>query len=271
MDSSTLLAPSSHARHPREFFRRDARAAGRRAAHCPAARLPPRRRLTQPPRRPRQPDPAARERAFDVWLRARSSSTCPSSTSAVITAAASKYTRNYAVGVAKRGRKNSRRHRGHHAVDVGRANAHRDQREHVQTAMHHRLPAALKESASPPTATHGVASASSTQIMAPRGNDVLARPGRGTGRTSPAQRRAPPAPRSTRTAASCPSVRGFPRASAVGMRGSSAIPQIGHAPGRSRIICGCMGQVYSTFALAGIAFAGAAEPDAGEVAIPSLA
>ena len=30
-------------------------------------------------------------------------------------------------------------------------------------------------------------------------------------------------------------------------RGSSAIPQIGQAPGRSRTISGCIGHVYSTF------------------------
>ena len=32
---------------------------------------------------------------------------------------------------------------------------------------------------------------------------------------------------------------------AVTVRGSSAMPQIGQAPGWSRTICGCMGQVYS--------------------------
>ncbi len=34
-------------------------------------------------------------------------------------------------------------------------------------------------------------------------------------------------------------------AAAVTVRGSSAMPQIGQAPGPSRTICGCMGQVYS--------------------------
>src|ERR1019366_8881171 len=33
--------------------------------------------------------------------------------------------------------------------------------------------------------------------------------------------------------------------SAVTSRGSSAMPQIGHEPGASRTICGCIGQVYS--------------------------
>src|SRR5712692_8131567 len=31
------------------------------------------------------------------------------------------------------------------------------------------------------------------------------------------------------------------------VRGSSAMPQIGQEPGASRIICGCIGQVYSIF------------------------
>src|SRR5205809_2553553 len=35
--------------------------------------------------------------------------------------------------------------------------------------------------------------------------------------------------------------------SALTVRGSSAIPQIGHDPGASRTICGCIGHVYSTF------------------------
>ena len=39
---------------------------------------------------------------------------------------------------------------------------------------------------------------------------------------------------------------GFSSASALTVRGSSAIPQIGHAPGPRRTISGCMGQVYST-------------------------
>jgi hypothetical protein len=39
---------------------------------------------------------------------------------------------------------------------------------------------------------------------------------------------------------------GFGRSSIVTVRGSSAMPQIGHAPGRSWTISGCMGQVYDT-------------------------
>ena len=37
---------------------------------------------------------------------------------------------------------------------------------------------------------------------------------------------------------------------AVTVRGSSAMPQIGQAPGPSRTICGCMGQVYSVCSVA---------------------
>jgi hypothetical protein len=50
---------------------------------------------------------------------------------------------------------------------------------------------------------------------------------------------------------------GFSISSAVTVRGSSAIPQIGHAPGASRRICGCIGQVHSTFAPGGATGAGA--------------
>ena len=51
--------------------------------------------------------------------------------------------------------------------------------------------------------------------------------------------------------------------SAVTSRGSSAIPQIGQAPGASRTICGCIGHVYSV-CLAG------AETVAGSSAMPHL-
>src|SRR6202048_1933885 len=38
---------------------------------------------------------------------------------------------------------------------------------------------------------------------------------------------------------------GFSSLPAVTVRGSNAMPQIGHDPGSERIISGCMGQVYS--------------------------
>lgn len=43
---------------------------------------------------------------------------------------------------------------------------------------------------------------------------------------------------------------GFSSTAAVTVRGSSAIPQIGHEPGSERTISGCIGQVYSVRVLA---------------------
>ncbi len=53
--------------------------------------------------------------------------------------------RDRAVHVPERRWKKLRRQRAHHAVDVGHTGTHRDQREHVQLAVHHRAPAARKE------------------------------------------------------------------------------------------------------------------------------
>src|SRR6266566_5096386 len=49
---------------------------------------------------------------------------------------------------------------------------------------------------------------------------------------------------------------GFGRSSSVMTRGSSAIPQIGQAPGASRTICGSIGHVYSMRAPAAAAGGG---------------
>jgi hypothetical protein len=49
----------------------------------------------------------------------------------------------------------------------------------------------------------------------------------------------------------------------VAVRGSSAMPQIGHVPGPSRTICGCIGQVHVPSAAGGgadPAFAGVVAP-----------
>ena len=53
--------------------------------------------------------------------------------------------RHRAVMAAERRRKHARRQRRDHAVDVGDAGAHRDQREHVEIARDQRLPAAHEE------------------------------------------------------------------------------------------------------------------------------
>ncbi len=65
---------------------------------------------------------------------ARSSSTCPSSTRTVITAAASKYTATVPCISRNALRENLRRKCRHDAVDVGDARSHGDQGEHVEIA-----------------------------------------------------------------------------------------------------------------------------------------
>src|SRR6266851_1814493 len=49
---------------------------------------------------------------------------------------------------------------------------------------------------------------------------------------------------------------GFFSSSATTVLGSRAIPQIGHEPGLSRTICGCMGHVYSVFVVGAAARTG---------------
>src|SRR6201981_1487964 len=45
-----------------------------------------------------------------------------------------------------------------------------------------------------------------------------------------------------------PESSGFSSSDALTVRGSRAIPQIGHEPGSERMISGCIGQVYSMLA-----------------------
>ena len=53
---------------------------------------------------------------------------------------------------------------------------------------------------------------------------------------------------------------GFGCSSSETFAGSSAIPQIGHEPGRSARISGCIGQVYSASGSAGADIWGLAAP-----------
>jgi hypothetical protein len=96
----------------------------------------------------------------------------------------------------------------------------------------------------PPQRTTGVASAS----CAHRASGLESH-----SRTGPSGHISPMASNSTgtlrqrltqnrRVMSSCSGLRSSP---AVTMRGSSAMPQMGHAPGPGRTISGCMGQVYS--------------------------
>src|SRR5467141_856985 len=62
---------------------------------------------------------------------------------------------------------------------------------------------------------------------------------------------------------------GFFSSSAVTVLGSRAMPQIGHEPGLSRTIWGCMGHVYSVFVTDGAATTGSsAMPHFGQSAGP---
>src|ERR1017187_1397039 len=57
--------------------------------------------------------------------------------------------------------------------------------------------------------------------------------------------------------------------SAVTSRGSSAMPQMGHGPGASRTICGCIGQVYSVRLAGAVTVAGSsAMPHLGQLPGP---
>src|ERR1700722_11961672 len=57
---------------------------------------------------------------------------------------------------------------------------------------------------------------------------------------------------------------GFSSGPAVTVRGSSAMPQMGHEPGSERMISGCMGQVYSVRAAITGTSASRAMPQAGQ-------
>ena len=56
---------------------------------------------------------------------------------------------------------------------------------------------------------------------------------------------------------------GFP-SSSVTVRGSSAMPQMGHAPGASRTISGCIGQVHSVFVTGATSIGSSAMPHFGQ-------
>ncbi len=63
---------------------------------------------------------------------------------------------------------------------------------------------------------------------------------------------------------------GFSSCAAVTVRGSSAMPQIGHDPGSERTISGCIGQVYSV-RVAAIGISGSkAMPHEGHAPGPGL-
>ena len=147
--------------------------------------------------------------------------------------------RDCAVGAAKCRRKQAGRQNPDHAVEPRHAGTHGDQREHVQIAREERLPAAHEERPAAPE--HDRRGEHELQPVRPyladehvKIDEVAAHLETTTGSasTSPIQNRR------VMSASS-----GFGGASAVTSSGSSAMPQIGQAPGPTWRICGCIGQV----------------------------
>ena len=90
--------------------------------------------------------------ALVVLLRARSSSTWPSNTSVMMTAAGSKYNASF-----------TPREHGDQAVQIRGSSAHGNQREHVQAAISHGSPPRARKNGQPAHNTTGVARAICSQ------------------------------------------------------------------------------------------------------------
>ena len=125
---------------------------------------------------------------------------------------------------------------------IGRRDAEPDQRPHVRRAVAQRTPEALGRTAVPPTARPAspAPARSSRRAVAPH----QSRNRRPT--SSPIDRTrigtlstAETINRRVKSTSS-----GFGPSSSDATTGSSAMPQIGQAPGPSCTICGCIGQVY---------------------------
>src|SRR5678815_4471547 len=119
---------------------------------------------------------------------------------------------------------------------------------------------ARSKNGQPPQSTTGVASASSIQIRTLIGNN-RAKPGinslipmTNTGTVNRVL---------TQNLRRISTSSGFSSSDKETVRGSKAIPQIGQLPGASRMISGCMGQVYSIFCLGGTT-------DSGSSSMPHL-
>ena len=167
--------------------------------------------------------------APDVASRARSSSTWPSSTSTVMTAADFEIDRDRAAMAAEGRREDSGRDGADDAVEIGHAGADRDQREHVEIARDAAIASRARRTASRPTARRawrrrtGSSSTASGRPSHDRRRD---------GRPFPAR---PPAARArgrSRTGASCRRVRDW--AAHRGSRPPAPAPcrRSGSFPGR---------------------------------------
>ena len=177
--------------------------------------------------------------APDVCSRARSSSTCPSSTSTVMTAAASKYTATVPSGPRNAGGNSPGNTMAttlySHATPVPMAMSVNMLRLRVTSDCHPRT-----KNGQPAHSTTGVANTNWSQFDQV-GSTIICRLARwppisttttGSARASPSQKR-----RLISTSS------GFGSDVAATSSGSSAMPQIGQAPGPTWRICGCIGQV----------------------------
>ena len=143
-DSSTRARALEHARVDGDLLARP------HAQPIADAHVRERHVELEPVRRARAAPSSARVRgsarsASPVRPRARSSSTCPSSTSVTITAAASKYSAIAPPCAAERVGEGPRREHRDDAVQPGDAGAERDQREHVELPGAQRARAAREE------------------------------------------------------------------------------------------------------------------------------
>ena len=134
--------------------------------------------------------------------------------------------------------------------------------------MRERRPAALRRTASRPTARPASRARAGARSSAPA-ERVLDRLAGQHLATSPGRRPAAPAASATSgSAASCRRARGSRSSAAVTVRGSSAMPQIGQVPGASRTISGCIGQVHSSTPARAVARDGRGRRAAGTAAGP---
>ena len=121
------------------------------------------------------------------------------------------------------------------AVGIGDADAHRDEREHVEVARSAATPGRGRKTARRPTARPGVARTNCNQVASgppPMRCPPIAMRNSGAVSASATQNRRVMSMSST-----------FGPASAAATSGSNAMPQIGQAPGPACRISGCIGQV----------------------------
>ena len=176
--------------------------------------------------------------AAEVGERARSSSIWPSSVSDTMTAAASKYTPTGRARGRTPGNASGADGRDHAVERTPRRRRCRSASTCSGCGSRSTAPSA-RRTASRPTArpaSRAPARASCATVRSERSR-------RGA-RTSRAPARRPSAAASTRSGAGNRPAPGSRRRRALGIIGSSAMPQIGQVPGASRTISGCIGQVY---------------------------